>query len=154
VEHVAAELERTGVEGRRLVFDIKEGEALDNIEGAIEFARALAAIGCKVAIDDFGSGFAGFSFIKRLPFEFLKIDGGFIRDLLDNPNDRLIVEALVHVAGGMGKRTIAEFVADEATLREVSKLGVDCAQGFHVGAPAPVTDLPPKGESEGAAQPL
>jgi diguanylate cyclase (GGDEF)-like protein/PAS domain S-box-containing protein len=137
-ESVAGELALAGVDARRLVFEIAESEAIRNLDAAIQFAESVTMLGCKIAIDDFGGG--GFGYIKRLPFDYIKIDGCFVRGVLADPNDRLIVEALVHVAVGMGKRTVAECVTDAEILGELVRLGVDCAQGYHTGRPAPLAE--------------
>jgi EAL domain-containing protein (putative c-di-GMP-specific phosphodiesterase class I) len=97
----------------------------------------VQALGCAVALDDFGSGFGSFQYLKHLPFDFLKIDGDFIRALPDSPTDQLVVKALVDVVAGMGRRTIAEFVGDATTLTMLRDYGVDYAQGYEVGRPAP-----------------
>ena len=123
-----------------------ETAAVADIERAKEMAAKLTAIGCRFALDDFGAGFAGFYYLKHLPISYLKIDGEFVKELPDTPTDQLIVKALVDVCHGLGIKTIAEFVEDERTLEMLRDLGVDFAQGYHVGKPAPVATLgaPPK----------
>jgi diguanylate cyclase (GGDEF)-like protein/PAS domain S-box-containing protein len=138
---VGDRLSDSGVDANRLVFEITESEALANLELATRLAGRLAQMGCAISIDDFGSGFAGFGYIKHLPFDYIKIDGGFVRDLAGNSIDRLVVEAVVHVAHGMGKEAIAEWVADADALARVVSLGVTLVQGFHVGRPVPVTSI-------------
>jgi len=101
-------------------------------------------MGCKFALDDFGVGFSSFSHLKHLPVDYLKIDGSFIRDLARNTVDQHLVQAIVGVARGLGKRTIAEFVGDDETLQLLRAYGVDFAQGYFIGQPAPlagVTDI-------------
>jgi EAL domain-containing protein (putative c-di-GMP-specific phosphodiesterase class I) len=101
----------------------------------------LRRSGCKFALDDFGMGFGSFYYLKHLPFDFLKIDGDFIRGFVANGIDRLLVEAMVGIAQGMGKETVAEFVADEHMTGQLRRSGVDYAQGYHIGAPRPVADV-------------
>ena len=102
----------------------------------------MQALGCAVALDDFGAGFGSFQYLKHLPFRYLKIDGDFIRGLPDSPHDQLVVKALVGVVRGMGKQTIAEFVGDEPTMALLRDYGVDYAQGFRVRPPCgPVEPL-------------
>ena len=101
----------------------------------------MRALGCAIALDDFGAGFGSFRYLKHLPFDYLKIDGDFIRGLPRSHTDQLVVKALVGVAQGLGRQTIAEFVADEPTLGMLRGYGVDHAQGFHVGRPQPVLPL-------------
>ncbi len=106
-----------------------------------QLRREPDAMGCRFALDDFGSGFASFYYLKHLPISILKIDGEFVKDLPRTPNDQLIVKALVEVAEGMGMKTVGEFVEDDATLEILRQLGVTYAQGFHIGRPGPVGEL-------------
>jgi EAL domain-containing protein (putative c-di-GMP-specific phosphodiesterase class I) len=92
-------------------------------------------LGCKLALDDFGAGFGSFYYLKHLPFDYLKIDGDFIRNLPSNPSDQLVVKAVVDIARGLGKETIAEFVGDADTTRLLAEYGVDYVQGYHLGRP-------------------
>ena len=94
-----------------------------------------------MALDDFGAGFGSFYYLKTLPFDYFKIDGDFIRDLVTSPMDQLVVGAIVGIAQGMGKKTIAEFVGDDDTARLLQKSGVDFAQGYHIGRPQAVSDV-------------
>lgn len=147
LDHVARSLERHGASGRSLVFEITEHEALDHVDRARELSRGLRALGCRVALDDFGAGFAGFGYLKQLDFDLLKIDGEFIRELADSRADQLVVKALVAVARGLGCQTVAEYVCDERVAAEVTACGVDFAQGFAISQPVPVEDVlaPPAG---------
>ena len=121
----------------RLVVEVTETAAISDMGRARAFCDGVRSLGCAVALDDFGSGFGSFQYLKHLPFDFLKIDGDFIRSLPSSPTDQLVVKALVDVVAGMGRRTIAEFVGDGATLEMLRDFGVDYAQGFQVGMPAP-----------------
>ncbi len=121
--------------GKRIIFELTETAAIANIEAAALLMHELQKLGCRFALDDFGSGFASYSYIKLLPVDFVKIDGAFIRNLDTNPDDRIFVKALTDVARGLGKQTIAEFVENEATLALLKQLGVDYAQGYHIGKP-------------------
>jgi diguanylate cyclase (GGDEF)-like protein len=123
-----------------LVLEITETAAIANLEQARVFADRLRTRGCLLALDDFGAGFASFFYLKNFPFDYLKIDGEFIRGLSANPVDRLVVQAIVGLARGMGKKTVAEFVGDADTVRLLREIGVDYAQGYHVGPPRPVTE--------------
>jgi EAL domain-containing protein (putative c-di-GMP-specific phosphodiesterase class I) len=96
-----------------------------------------------LALDDFGAGFGSFYYLKNLPFDYFKIDGDFIRGVAASPMDQLVVGAIVGIARGMGKKTIAEFVTDDETVRLLERAGVDYAQGYHVGRPRPLRDLLP-----------
>jgi EAL domain-containing protein (putative c-di-GMP-specific phosphodiesterase class I) len=131
-----------GVDPSRLIVEVTETAAISSMARARAFCEGVQALGCAVALDDFGSGFGSFQYLKHLPFDFLKIDGGFIQGLTASPTDQLVVKALVDVVGGLGRRTIAEFVADRSTLTMLRDFGVDYAQGFEVGRPAPRTPVP------------
>jgi diguanylate cyclase (GGDEF)-like protein/PAS domain S-box-containing protein len=133
-------IEASGVDPTRLVFEITETAAVESIQSAREFAEELRGLGCKFALDDFGAGFGSFYYLKHIPFDFLKIDGEFIRTATEGRTDQLIVQACVQLAKGLGKDTIAEFVETAETLRMLRALGVDFAQGFHVARPRPVDE--------------
>ena len=130
----------TPVPPQRLIVEITETAAIVNLERARALADLLRLRGCLLALDDFGAGFASFSYLKHLRFDVLKIDGEFVRGLRDNPTDRLVVEAVVAIARGLGTPSLAEFVTDDETLAAVRALGVDYAQGFHLGRPVPVDE--------------
>jgi diguanylate cyclase (GGDEF)-like protein/PAS domain S-box-containing protein len=133
-------LTATPVPPQRLIVEITETAAIVNLERARALADTLRRLGCLLALDDFGAGFASFAYLKHLRFDVLKIDGEFVRGLRDNPTDRLVVEAVVQIARGLGTPSLAEFVGDDATLAAVRSLGVDYAQGFHLGKPVPVAE--------------
>lgn len=119
----------------KLVVEITETVAMANIHQAQRFVSELKRLGCRFALDDFGVGFSSFYQLKHLDVDYLKIDGSFIRDLPRDPVDRHLVRAIVEVARALGKKTIAEFVTDQETLRLVGELGVDYAQGYCLGQP-------------------
>ncbi|MEJ2344004.1 MAG: EAL domain-containing protein [Gammaproteobacteria bacterium] len=135
---VVGELERTGCAGERICFEITETAAVANLAGAAEFIATLRARGCRFALDDFGSGLSSFAYLKNLKVDFLKMDGGFVRDMLNDPVDRAMVEAVNHIGHVMGIRTIAEFVEDQQVLDALRELGVDYGQGFHIAEPRPM----------------
>jgi len=129
---------RTGVKARQICFEITETAAVANLVAASGLIRELQAMGCHFALDDFGSGLSSFRYLKNLPVDTIKIDGSFVRDIASDPVDRAMVAAINTLAQVMGKRTIAEFVEDEAILAELAEIGVDYAQGYCVGKPAPL----------------
>jgi EAL domain-containing protein (putative c-di-GMP-specific phosphodiesterase class I) len=133
--HIERGLERHGADPARLVIEITETASISDMQRAKEFCAGVQALGCEVALDDFGAGFGSLHYLKHLPFRYLKIDGDFIRGLPDSTNDQLVVKALVGLVAGMGGRTIAEFVGDQPTLALLRDFGVDYAQGFEVGRP-------------------
>ncbi len=130
-------LEWHGVDPSQLVIEVTETAAISDMVRAKAFCSSVLALGCAVALDDFGAGFGSFQYLKHLPFSHLKIDGDFIRRLPVSPTDQLVVSALAGVVRGMGRQTIAEFVGDRATLGMLRSYGVDYAQGFEVGRPRP-----------------
>ncbi len=140
--HIERELALHRVDPARLVVEITETAAISDMRRAIDFCEGVQALGCAVALDDFGVGFGSLYYAKRLPFRYLKIDGDFVRCLPSSDHDRVMVRAIVDVARGMGRETIAEFVGDEPTMRVLRQLGVDYAQGFQVGRPRPLVAEP------------
>jgi diguanylate cyclase (GGDEF)-like protein len=138
---VKRELTSSGIDPASLVFEVTETAAVADIEQARSFALSLARLGCRFALDDFGAGYASFYYLKHMPISYLKIDGEFVRDLPASHADQLIVRALVEVCGGLGIKTIAEFVGDQRTMDMVRDLGVDFAQGYHLGKPTSVSEL-------------
>ncbi len=133
--HIEQELTRHRVEPERLIVEVTETAAICDMSRAQTFCEGVHTLGSSVALDDFGAGFGSFQYLKHLPFRYLKIDGDFIRALPSSHKDQLVVQALVGVARGMGKQTIAEYVGDEPTMRLLRDYGVDYAQGFEVGRP-------------------
>jgi EAL domain-containing protein (putative c-di-GMP-specific phosphodiesterase class I) len=133
--HIERELIRHEVAPERLVVEVTETAAIGDMRRAQTFCEGVHTLGSSVALDDFGAGFGSFQYLKQLPFRYLKIDGDFIRTLPSSHKDQLVVQALVSVARGMGKQTIAEYVGDEPTMRLLRGYGVDYAQGFEVGRP-------------------
>jgi EAL domain-containing protein (putative c-di-GMP-specific phosphodiesterase class I) len=135
------ELTQRGVDPRRLVLEVTETAAITSMGQAASFIEPLADLGVGFALDDFGTGFGSFYYLKHLPFGYLKIDGEFIHGLADCPTDQLVVKALVQTAKGLGTKTVAEFVGGERTVSLLRELGVDYAQGYHLGRPAPLDEL-------------
>ncbi len=140
IEH---ELEEAEVDPAQIIFEITETIAVGNIPRAQHFAARLADLGCRFALDDFGAGFGSFYYLKHLPFDYLKIDGEFVRHSIENPIDRLVIQAVVDIARGLGKRTVAEHVGDAQTAALLRRMGVDHGQGYHLGQPGPLPDWQP-----------
>ncbi len=130
-------LARHRVDPAQVIVEITETAAISDMRSARSFCAGAQELGCAVALDDFGAGFGSFQYLKHLPFNYLKIDGGFIRGLPASRTDQLVVKALVGLVRGMGRRTIAEFVEDVPTLELLRGYGVDYAQGFLLGPPRP-----------------
>ena len=119
-----------------LDFEITETAAISNMDNARAFAEAVTAMGCGLGLDDFGTGFSSFSYLKELPIQHLKIDLEFIRELPRSPTDQRLVQALVQFAKAFGQETVAEGIEDAETLALVRAFEIDYAQGFHIGEPA------------------
>lgn len=134
-------LAESGIDPSRLVLEITETDAISNFQEARAFAHRLHARGCRFAVDDFGAGFGASYYLKNFPFDFLKIDGDFIRDITSSPMNQLLVSAIVGIARGMGKQTVAEFVGTAEAAELLRGLGVDLGQGHHIGMPLPVADV-------------
>jgi diguanylate cyclase (GGDEF)-like protein len=135
LEFIERQLDEGDADPRRCTFEITKTAQVEDYETAAGFADRLTEFGCEVAIDDYGAGFSPFHYLKRIPFDLIKIDGAFIRDMPRNDADQLTVKAIVEIARGLGKTTIAEFVQDDETTRMLREYGVDMAQGYHLGRP-------------------
>jgi diguanylate cyclase (GGDEF)-like protein len=140
LEYIERRLDEGDADPARCTFEITQTARVEDLETAASFADRLTEFGCEVAIDDYGAGFGPFEYLKRFPFDVIKIDGAFVRDLPENDADQLTVKAIVGIAQGLGKRTIAEFVEDEATAQLLRAYGVDMAQGYHLGPPVGIEE--------------
>ena len=128
----------SGLPGSAFCFEITESTAIANLSGARALIDRMRELGCAFMLDDFGSGLSSFSYLKSLPVHCIKIDGGFIRDIADDPVDRSMVESMNQVAKVLGIATVAEYVENEQTLTLLREIGVDYAQGYHIGKPHPI----------------
>ena len=138
LEFLLAELDKGGFPTDKLCFEITETAAVANLSRAVTFIKALKTYGCRFALDDFGSGMSSFAYLKNLPLDYLKIDGNFVRDMVVDPIDRAMVQAIHQVGHVMDIATIAEFVEDMAILDELRLIGVDFAQGYAIARPRPL----------------
>lgn len=141
-DELARLLRSSKIDPQRLTLEITETVAIDNISAAVERIESMRALGCHFALDDFGSGFASYAYLKQLPVQDVKIDGSLIRHLDQSREDRIFVQATTEMAHTMGKQVVAEFVESEAILEVLCELGVDFAQGYFVGRPAPEPPAP------------
>lgn len=148
IEDVAA----SGVEPRRLCFEITETAAVAHFGKTSEFIQRVRALGCRFALDDFGTGMSSFSYLKNLPMDYLKIDGCFIRDMTADPVDAATVRAIGDVGHAMGLLVIAEFVENKPTYDCLSSIGIDYAQGYFHGRPVPAGNGEPKARGEGGRE--
>ncbi|MGB0133698.1 putative bifunctional diguanylate cyclase/phosphodiesterase [Dokdonella sp.] len=139
--HVAELLDNSEVPPRKLCFELTETAAIANIAQAREFMEDMRSRGCRIALDDFGSGLSSFAYLKNLPVDILKIDGIFIRDIANNPIDPVLVRSICEMARSLGKVTVAEWVEDRRMLAQLKTLGVDQAQGHGIHEPCALADL-------------
>ncbi|MCT7628052.1 EAL domain-containing protein [Aliarcobacter butzleri] len=121
--------------GHRVVFEIVESEEIDNFRKINEFFVTIREYGCKIAIDDFGSGYSNFEYLAKLNVDYIKIDGSLIKDILINKSSQNIVSMLVNFAKGQKVKTIAEFVSNKDILNKVRELGIDYVQGYYIKEP-------------------
>ena len=135
---IERELRNAHADPANIVFEITETALMHNIEAGEVLALGLNAIGCQLALDDFGTGFGSFTYLKKLPIRFLKVDVDFVRDLATNRDNQYLVRAIVGLARDFGYQTIAEGVEDAETVALVREYGVDFAQGYYLGLPAPI----------------
>lgn len=137
-EDIMTYVETSGVDPSRLYFEITETAAVANLARALRFIEALQGRGCGFILDDFGSGFSSFAYLKNLPVQSVKIDGQFVRSIGEDPVHRAMVASVSQIGHVMGLATIAEWVEDDATLEVLAELGVDYVQGFHIHRPQPI----------------
>ena len=130
-----------GIPTHKICFEITETAAIANLSYATKFINHLRERGCAFSLDDFGSGLSSFAYLKSLPVDFLKIDGLFVKDIVDDKVDLAMVRAINEVGHIMGKKTIAEFVENERIFNLLNELGVDYAQGYGIGKPVPLDEL-------------
>jgi diguanylate cyclase (GGDEF)-like protein len=129
------------VPAEKICFEITETAAITNLSMATQFITRLREIGCSFALDDFGSGLSSFAYLKNLPVDYLKIDGSFVKDIVEDPIDEAMVRSINEIGHVMGKETIAEFVENDRILAKLEEIGVDYVQGFGIDRPKPLEEL-------------
>jgi EAL domain-containing protein (putative c-di-GMP-specific phosphodiesterase class I) len=135
LDFVKREILRSGVRPDMLTFEITETAAIQNVAHASRFMAELKQMGCQFALDDFGSGLSSFGYLKKLPVDYLKIDGSFVRNMLHDHHDHSIVVAIAQIAKTLEIRCVAEFVGDHDTFIALREIGVDYGQGFFLHMP-------------------
>jgi len=125
----------TWVDASRLTFEITETAAVENFEQTRKMIAEIRSLGCQFALDDFGAGFCSFNYLKTFPVDFVKIDGQFIRNLINDETDQVLVKSMAEIASNLGKKTIAEFVETPEVIAKLKELGIDMAQGYILGRP-------------------
>jgi EAL domain-containing protein (putative c-di-GMP-specific phosphodiesterase class I) len=138
LDFVKEHLSVSKVPPQAICFEITETVAISNLDKAVQFMDQLKTFGCRFALDDFGSGMSSFGYLKKLPVDYLKIDGNFIRDLGKSKVAREIVESINRIGHVMGVETVAEFVESDSTLMELKAIGIDYAQGYGISRPFPL----------------
>lgn len=128
-------LEEAQIDASRITFEITETAAIANYDQTREMIIKLREMGCSFALDDFGVGFNSFSYLKQFPVDYIKIDGSFITNLLNDPIDQTLVKSMVEISKTLGKKTVAEFVESEEVLEMIRAYGIDHAQGYYIGKP-------------------
>lgn len=130
-------LDKTGIEARRITFEITETAAVANFSQTRDMIMNIRELGCQFALDDFGSGFSSFNYIKEFPVDYLKIDGAFITNLLHDPIDQTLIKSMIEIARKLNKKIVAEFVENRKVLDLLMQYGTDYAQGYFIGKPSP-----------------
>lgn len=142
-EFICTLLEQTQVPANRLCFEITETTAVANIDQALIMMERLQKLGCRFALDDFGSGLSSFGYLKCFPTEFIKIDGSFVKNLIEDPINRSIVTSITDIGHATGKQVIAEFVENDEIMEYLQEIGVDYAQGYGISRPDPFPQCSP-----------
>ncbi len=127
--------EKHDIDLSKVCFEVTETAAISNLARATQFIKTLKSLGCRFSLDDFGSGLSSFTYLKTLPVDYIKIDGSFVVDMVNDPIDRAMVDAIVRVGHVMKVKVIAEWVENEETLVLLKEMGVDYVQGYHLGVP-------------------
>lgn len=139
LEFVKEQLQQHAIAPQKLCFEITETSAIGNLSNATRLIQSLRALGCRFALDDFGVGMSSLTYLKQLPVDYLKIDGGFVRDMLKDKGDHAMVEMINRIGQTLGKKTIAEFVESREIAEELMTMGVDYVQGYAIARPKPMT---------------
>lgn len=139
--YLRQQFDRTGISGELLCFEVTETAAVQNLSRAADLIREVKDLGCRFSLDDFGSGLSSYSYLKNLPVDYLKIDGQFVRDIDKDETDHAMVHSINELGHFLGKRTIAEYVENDAILYQLKDIGLDFAQGYGVGRPMPIEKL-------------
>ena len=148
---IAEKLTHYEIDPDKVIFELTESASLANITGTQRMVNGLNEIGCHFSIDDFGTGFSTFAYLKQIPAGSVKIDGSFVKDMVKDPIDAVLVKAINDTAHALGKTTVAEFVEDAATLDKLAELGVDFAQGYHISKPMSLDAIIEKAKNKSSA---
>ena len=138
---IIQQLDEYSIPANKICFEITETVAISKLTSATSFIKKLREFGCKFALDDFGSGLSSFAYLKNLPVDYLKIDGVFVKNILENPIDLTMVRSINEIGHVMGKKTIAEYVENMKIFNKLKEIGVDYAQGYGVAMPKPIEEM-------------
>ena len=138
LQYVRTQIFESGINAGNICFEITETAAISNLERAIKIIADLKELGCEFALDDFGSGVSSFTYLKNLPVDYLKIDGSFVQDMVNDPINVAMVAAINEVGHVMGIKTIAEFAESAEIIQQLTNIGVDYAQGYAISTPLPI----------------
>jgi diguanylate cyclase (GGDEF)-like protein len=141
LQFMIKQLEGRSLPAEKICFEITETAAIGNLAKATRFMSILKTFGCQFSLDDFGSGMSSFTYLKNLPVDYLKIDGIFVKDIVDDPIDYAMVRSINEMGHVMGKHTVAEFVEKEPILAKLREIGVDYAQGYGIAKPRPLVEM-------------
>ncbi|MET0357517.1 MAG: EAL domain-containing protein, partial [Cellvibrio sp.] len=141
VPTILESLKATGVNPNRITFELTESASLFNLQITQRVIAELHNLGCSFSVDDFGSGFSSFSYLKDLPADYIKLDGSFIKNLHKDTVDQALVKAMIQVIQALGKKAVAEYVENQQILDILKGMGIDFVQGYHIGRPFPVEKL-------------
>ena len=141
VDFVAQQISKYQLPADKFCFEITETSAIHNLQEASEFITKIKLIGCSFALDDFGSGMSSYAYLKNLPVDFLKIDGMFVRAILEDEIDHAMVKSINDIGHVFGLKTIAEYVETPEIMKELNKIGVDFAQGYAIHKPSHISNL-------------
>jgi EAL domain-containing protein (putative c-di-GMP-specific phosphodiesterase class I) len=143
------QFEQYEIPSEKICFEITETSAISNIDIAQRFIHSFSnELRCKFSLDDFGTGLSSFAYLKSMPVDFIKIDGQFVRDIINDPIDMAMVRSINEIGQIMGKKTVAEFVENEQILKQIKLIGIDYVQGYHISKPVPLSDLVKQGTSD------
>jgi EAL domain-containing protein (putative c-di-GMP-specific phosphodiesterase class I) len=141
LELITEQIRKNHIDPSKVCFEVTETVAISNLNAAVAFISILKEIGCRFALDDFGSGLSSFGYLKNLPVNILKIDGMFVKDILEDPIDLAMVKSINEIGHVMGMKTVAEFVENDDIKQRLKELGVNYAQGYGVGKPGSFIEL-------------